>query len=36
MYDLALRNEATYHVSTFHDQGSDTMRLQQLRSSSEF
>src|SRR5271169_4939310 len=35
MYDLAFRYEATYHISTFHDQGGDTVRLHQLRSSSD-
>jgi hypothetical protein len=35
MYDLAFRYEATYHISTFYDQGGDTVRLHQLRSSSD-
>ena len=35
MYDLAFRYEATDHISTFHDQGGDTMNLHQLRGGSD-
>jgi hypothetical protein len=31
----AFRNEAIYHISTFHDQGGDAVHLHQLRSGSD-
>src|SRR5271170_1272005 len=35
MYDVAFRYQATYHVTTFHDQGGDTARPHKVGSSSD-